>query len=95
MNKFNQGKNNKRSALIFLIAALTLLIGCSGTWGKYKRSDEVKKTYETYQVLPDYNYYYSGSNVRPEAVMGIQKDYTLTSADLWTAVDLDSKQLKF
>jgi len=95
MNKFNQEKNNKKNSLIFLIAALTLLIGCSGTWGKYKRSDEVTKIYETYQVLPDYNYYYTGSNVRPDAVMGIQKNYTLTSADLWIAVNLDSKQLKF
>ena len=95
MMKLNREKNGKRSSLVFLITALALLIGCSGTFGKYKRSDEVTKTYETYQVLPDYNYYYSGSNINPEAVLGIQKSYTLTSADLWIAVTLDAKQLKY
>ena len=95
MMKFNQEKNGEKGSLIFLIVALALLVGCSGTFGKFKRSDEVKKIYETYQVQPDYNYYYSGSNTRPDAVMGIQKNYTLTTPKLWTEVTLDSKQLKF
>jgi hypothetical protein len=65
----------------------------SSDYGRFKRSREVEKIFEGYQVLPDYTYYYSGPGADPTAIMGIHRDYSLRSR-LWKKVDLTESQLK-
>ena len=90
-----KSKNESRGVIFFIIITMILVIGCaSGSTGKYKLSDEVRKTFISFQILPDHNYYYSGPNDRPEGILAVHKSYTLTSADLWWKADADSKQLK-
>ena len=82
--------------LLALAAGIIILItayGCSGNYGRLAANHAVKKQIENYQVLDDYNYYYSGSFANPRVVIGIQKDYQLVS-DLWLPVALTSQQLK-
>ena len=70
------------------------LTGCQpANYGKFKLSRDVEKIFISRQVLPDYKYYYSGSNVRPDAIMAIHPNYTLDD-ELWTKIRDPQKELK-
>jgi Na+-translocating ferredoxin:NAD+ oxidoreductase RnfG subunit len=79
-------------ALIIVVAGL--LAGCAtnGTYGTLERSQELNQKFLNYEVLPDYNYYSSGGYDRPDAILGIQKDYQLVS-DLWEPAQISSAQM--
>jgi hypothetical protein len=79
---------------------ISLLAGCAsnnkarGNFGILKLSREVSRIFESYQVLPEYNYYFSGSVTKPRAIMGIDRNYTLATG-LWKeATDLTPELLK-
>jgi len=80
-----------RFALI--LAILTLFTGCFANYGTYKRSGDVARMFESLQVSSEYKYYYTGSDKDPDALMGLQRNYTLNN-DLWKETEMDSKQLK-
>ncbi len=82
---------------LLAVMILWLLAGCTAAknMGRYQGSLEVRKIFETHQVVPNHNYYYTGSNVDPAAIIAVDNSYTLTSADLWTQAAVDKKQLKF
>lgn len=87
--------SGKSAALIGLLAAGLVLImaGCGANYGNLKYNDDVKQIFESYEVLPDYRYYYSGSDAYPNVIIGIQKEYQLKS-ELWKPVDLTADLLK-
>jgi hypothetical protein len=78
-----------RLAVVTLIVTGLLLAGCSGISlsAMFKASDDVKKSFENYQVNPAYNYYYSGPDAAPIAVIGVKKELRLEPADLWKTVN--------
>ncbi len=78
-------------ALIWL-AAFTLVACTAGPY-HFKRSANVSDTFEKFRVLNDHQYYFSGNEYKPTAVIGIQKGYTLTSS-YWRPVALDEKMLR-
>ena len=82
---------------IFLGALLLMLTavfsGCSGNYGRLRLSSEVDNTFKDAVVLPDHKYYYSGSDVRPKAILAIHNSYTLRTR-LWKEVEIDSQQLR-
>jgi len=83
---------------LLLVVIAVLFAGCaagSKTYGINKLSDDAAKAFESFRVLPDHNYYYSGLNVSPDAILAIHNSYVLTSEDLWTQTAPDGKQLKF
>ena len=49
--------------------------------------------FESGTVLPDHAYYYTGSEMNPNAIIAIYSDYTLET-DRWKSVDATAKQLK-
>ena len=82
------------------ILMIGLLAGCAanqqarGNYGSLKLSSEVDQVFQKYQVLPQYRYYFSGSETKPQAIIGIDRNYTLVTR-LWKEVpDLTSEQLK-
>jgi hypothetical protein len=79
--------------LLVILAFSTTLLGCGGHYGGLVVSDDVKNQFESYQILPDHRYYYSGSFARPRAVIGVHEAYTLKTK-LWVPVDLTPQQLK-
>ena len=81
--------------ILFLFSLVFLINACasSGNYGYFEYSDETKKIFESYQVLPDHNYFYSGSDARPDAIIALQKEYTLQTK-LWKPIEMTSKQLK-
>ena len=62
-------------------------------YGSLKRDQEVTRIFETYKILPDYHYYYSGQGNIPSAIIGIHKNYNLRKG-LWNAVDLTTQLLR-
>ena len=81
--------------LIYLLFTVVFLASCSGKHnrGRLIYNNTVKEAFETYQVLPGYNYYYTGSDSYPKAVIGIRKEYQLESK-FWKPVELTPERLK-
>lgn len=81
-------------AALFTIVLILLLWSCAGSSsGGLSRSNEVSNLFESYQILPDHAYYFSGSSTNPRAVVGIQKEYTLVS-DYWHPIEPTPEQMK-
>ena len=78
-----------------IAAVLILLLWrlSSGAYGKLSPSSEVTLSYKSYHVDPDSNYYISGSDDFPNAVIGIDKSVTLDS-DLWKGINPTPESMK-
>ena len=89
----------KQGKITFCImwVSLVLFIGCAGSlfknYGEISPDMRVTKAFETYQINPEYNYYISGSDVYPNAIIGLDKRYTLES-DLWKEVEMTPEKLR-
>ncbi len=81
--------------LFFLLVAVVFMASCagSGNYGRLFPSDNVKKSFETYQLPPNHTYYYSGPDAFPRAIIGIRNEYHLESK-FWKPIDLTKTQLK-
>ncbi len=78
-------KNLKRQAFWL---ALFLLVGCAGlarNYGTIVPDESVSKSFENYQMDPNMNYYYSGSDLWPSAIIGLKKQYELANT-LWQPI---------
>ena len=62
-------------------------------FGSFEPSKKITQAFETYQVNPDLNYYFSGSDVYPNAIMGLNKRYTLDTP-LWQPVSMTPGKLR-
>jgi len=86
-----------RHILIVLIACLFAIqtAGClsTGNYGVLRTDPEVNKEFKHSRVFENHRYYYHGWIGEPDAVIGIQTDYTLLSR-LWKAVDLERISLQ-
>jgi hypothetical protein len=80
---------------ICLLFTVVFLAGCSGKHnrGRLIYNNTVKEAFETYKVLPGYNYYLTGPENYPKAVIGIRKEYRLESK-FWKPVELTPERLK-
>jgi hypothetical protein len=62
-------------------------------YGALRASESVTRAYEQYQLHPDLNYYISGPDVYPRAVIGIDRRLLLDS-DLWKQRDFDPETFR-
>ena len=88
-----KGMASKLTLGLLILALMTLFSGCFENYGRLRLSKEVDQTFENAIILPDYNYYYSGPDARPWAILGIKKSYKLQTSQ-WKKVDLSPEQLK-
>jgi hypothetical protein len=81
--------------VVVIIAAIIMISGCagSGSRGTMQRDQALNQQFLSYQVLPDYTYYFSGGYDKPEAILGIHKDYQLVPG-LWQSAQISSAQLE-
>jgi len=79
-------------SLIILTAATA---GAEATlgWGKIRTDEDVKKSFEKYEVKSSVNYYISGPDNYPTAILGLDKAYTLDTR-LWKKVELSPALLQ-
>ena len=86
-------------AFFAIICVLMLLpaTGCTGSlfknYGRIEPNGAVTNAFEKYQVNQKYNYFISGSEVYPNAIIGLDKAYAL-EPDLWKPVEMTPKKLK-
>ncbi len=78
------------AAIIGLLAVVT---ACSHNHGGFALNAEVTQDFKTGVVRPDLDYYYSGRDTMPYAIIGIEPGYSVPSR-YWTAFDPQSEQLK-
>jgi hypothetical protein len=87
-----------RRRCFYLIMVLCMsMVACaslSRNYGRFIASAEVTKELEGYQVNPDFRYYISGSDLYPNALMGLDRNYHLDPATLWKEVDMSPPQMK-
>lgn len=88
-------KNAWKSWVVCFMAfsVFALLAGCAGNYGRLERDAQITDSFMAAQVLPDYNYYYSGSQGEPAAILGIHKDYKLQEKLLWVSIKPTRLQL--
>jgi hypothetical protein len=62
--------------------------------GKLQLSRDLANLIESCQVIPDHKYYICGSYDKPNAILGVHKDYQLVF-DLWQSMpNVDSAQME-
>ena len=85
---------------LFFIVAILLMFSClgctglfTGRYGDIVPDTNAAKAFESFQVSTDLNYYISGSDEFPSALMGLNKKYTLDST-LWKKIDPSPKSFR-
>jgi len=78
-----------------MLIGLVSLGGCvaNANFGNLRGSNDVTRAFHAYQVLPEYQYYFTGSKGKPYAIMGIHNDYKFQSK-LWQTVNPTEAQMK-
>lgn len=78
---------------LFLVWVIVSLTGCgSATYGRLENSPEVTQVFKDAKILSDYQYYISGFQRIPYAIIAIDDKYQLRSG-LWQPLDLNSASL--
>ena len=83
-------------SVLLLVVILTAQTGFTASERKGSRivtSREATEIWHSYEINPNYNYYYSGPNSQPNYIIGIDNKYEFTSKK-WKPVDLTPEMLK-
>ena len=83
----------KAAAWMVLVFMLLFFAGCAGNYGYVQRSREVGRMFENLNIPSDYNYYFTGPEAVPYAIIGIHPDYNLKTR-LWKSVNLTTEMLQ-
>jgi len=77
-----------RVLIVLTLGAVLILAGCASfkMRGAFVPDRDVAQSFERFEFRNDMNYYSSGSDSYPDALMGLKKEYTLDS-DLWKKVE--------
>jgi hypothetical protein len=82
---------------VVLLAAIALILlikrFSSGRYGTLRPSLGATTSYLAFRVDPTMAYYRSGSDLYPNAIIGVNRSWTLDS-DLWKPMEMDSKTLQ-
>jgi hypothetical protein len=87
--------------VLFLIVLMLMglnLAACSGSlfrnYGKISPSEEADRDIEAGVVRPEIRYYTSGSDLYPNALIGLHRDYRLDRETLWKEVAMTPEKLR-
>lgn len=81
---------------VFLFLSIFVLCGCVSMihgFGTVVPDQIAERNFEAFQIDPDMNYYFSGSDVYPTVIMGLKKQYVLDN-DLWRPIEPNPKVFK-
>ena len=84
-----------RFCLMMILCLSTL--ACTPMFKNYGRidpSDEVTRTFEEYQVNPQYRYYVSGPHINPNAIIGLDRNYRIDPWTFWREVNMTPVMLQ-
>jgi len=73
---------------VFIVLSL---MGCAGlqakNFGRITPDKEASASFEKFEIKTDYHYFISGSDVYPNALMALKKDYALDAGTLWKKIE--------
>ncbi len=72
----------KKTKYILMAAVISAMLSlgsfpAAAGYGSFVPNSDVTQAFENYQADPDLNYYHSGSDSGPNAIIGVNKAYTL------------------
>ena len=79
-----------------LLLVLCLVTGCAmlnGNYGSIVPDQAADREFAAFRLDPNMNYYYSGPDYYPNALIGLKKEYVLDN-DLWKSLEPDPKIFK-
>ena len=82
--------------ILLIFSIFTFLdIAAEARWnlGRIVQSQEVVKQFEAGNLSEGYTYYYNGSKSKPEAIIGLSKEYTIKSK-YWKSFNSDSDSVE-
>ncbi|UCH22192.1 MAG: hypothetical protein JSU83_02800 [Deltaproteobacteria bacterium] len=85
--------NLRLAAWVFLLITLIAPAACLMNYGRLNPSQEITSAFKDGHMYPDYNYYSLSWSAGPYVIVGIQKDYTLSS-ESWMSMNLTETSLK-
>jgi hypothetical protein len=78
---------------LFFVSATVFLVACSSaTYGRLENSAEVTQVFKNGEILSNHQYYVSGFQRVPYAIIAIDSNYQLRTGR-WQPLDLDSTTL--
>jgi len=90
-------RHNSMITCIFLAYTTMVLLSCAslihGQYGSMNPNDKIAHLFESYQIQPNYNYYYIGPDSHPNAILGLDKKYPLATT-IWKPLEASSEKLK-
>lgn len=87
---------SKKAIIAWLLIVLWSMTGCAvfkGPYGSIVPDESARKSFESFQMDPTMNYYYSGPDAHPNAIIGLMKAYQLDN-DLWKPIEPNAKLFK-
>lgn len=83
----HSSKRLRRTATLFIgLVAVTVFTGCTQTYGRFIRDDQVDQAFKTGAFPQGLDYYYSGRSTKPYAIIGVGRNYNVPSG-IWVAVE--------
>ncbi len=81
------------ACVLFLLVIYGCAVNRYSNYGEIRPNKGVTQAFDNYEVNPDLNYYITGSDVCPNAIIGVNREYTLVS-DLWKKTEFTADTLK-
>ena len=91
--KYKSRRLFRASAIFGALFAAIVLSGCIENYGRIKRNPEITQAFQSYEVEPDYKYYYYGLPSYPYAIIGIDPAYHVNSR-VWREIDPETEQFR-
>lgn len=83
----------QKNRIVWIVALSVIAVGCASGGSHFKRAVSVADTFEQYELIPGYQYYISGGEYKPVAIVALRDGYELTTAH-WRKVYPDREQLR-
>ena len=90
----------KSAKMLLMVTVVSLILSVGGSqalaltgYGSFAPSTTVTQAFNRYQIDSNLNYYLCGSETVPDAIIGIDKGFTLNS-DLWQPIELTPKAFR-
>ncbi len=79
--------NRKKVVAALLWASMVyLMTGCAANYARFQIDDQTEQAFKKYEMIDGFQYYYSGRENTPSAIVGIDPAFEFTST-LWTAIE--------
>ena len=78
---------------VAVVVLVLMAAGCNQNYGRFSMDTQVSQAFRTGTVQPEFNYYYTGRDTMPYAIIGIDRTYTVPSR-YWIPFEPEPDKLK-